>query len=88
MRTYAAIIVFKISPGFFSHGPLTGSFSSHHMYKEAAVAPSPLAVNISLHRVFFPMSQPFALGGQRIGTSASASVLPMNNSGLISFSID
>ena len=42
MRTYAAIIVFKISPGFFSHGPLTGSFSSHHMYKEAAVAPSPL----------------------------------------------
>ena len=34
------------------------------------------------------MSQLFAAGGQSIGTSVSASVLPMNNSGLISFKID
>ena len=30
---------------------------------------------------FFPMSRLFASGGQRIGTSASASVLPMNIQG-------
>ena len=35
------------------------------------------------------MSQLFASGGQSIGVSASASVLPMNEySGLISFRID
>ena len=34
------------------------------------------------------MSQFFASGGQRIGVSASASVLPMNITGLISFRID
>ena len=32
-------------------------------------------------RVFFPMSQHFASGGQSIGASASASVLPMNIQG-------
>ena len=36
----------------------------------------------------FPMSQLFTSGGQSIGVSASASVLPMNYSGLISFRID
>ena len=35
-----------------------------------------------------PMSQFFASGGQSIGTPASASVLPMNISGLTSFRID
>ena len=34
------------------------------------------------------MSQLFASGGQRIGVSASASVLPMKYSGLISFRMD
>ena len=34
------------------------------------------------------MSQLFASGGQSIGASVSASVLPMNYSGLISFRID
>ena len=34
------------------------------------------------------MSQPFASGGPSIGTSASESVLTMNNSRLISFRID
>ena len=37
--------------------------------------------------VYFPMSQLFASGGQSIGTSTSASVLPMNIQG-ISFRID
>ena len=36
----------------------------------------------------FPMSQPFASGGQRIGASASASVFPEKCSGLISFGIN
>ena len=36
----------------------------------------------------FPMSWLFRSGGYSIGASASASVLPMNISGLISFSID
>ena len=36
----------------------------------------------------FQMSQFFASGGQSIGVSASASVLPVNNSGLISFRMD
>ena len=35
----------------------------------------------------FPMSQLFTSGGQSIGVSASASVLPMNT-GLISFTMD
>ena len=39
--------------------------------------PSPLALNLSQHQSF-PMSQLNASGGQRIGPSASASVLPMN----------
>ena len=36
----------------------------------------------------FPMSQLFASGGQSIGVSASASILPMKISGLISFRKD
>ena len=36
----------------------------------------------------FPMSQFFASGGQGIGVSASASVLPMTIQGLISFRMD
>ena len=43
--------------------------------------PSPLAFNLSQHQGFFPMSQLFASDGQRIGASASASVLPMNIQG-------
>ena len=36
----------------------------------------------------FPVSQFFESGGQRIGVSASASVLPIEYSGLISFRMD
>ena len=43
-------------------------------------SPSP-AFNISQHQGLFLMSQPFSSGGQSIGASASASVLPMNIQG-------
>ena len=51
--------------------------SSHSL-----LPPSPPALNVS-HQYFptFPVSQLFASGGQRIGASASASVLPMNIQG-------
>ena len=41
-------------------------------------SPSPPAFNVSQHQGLFPMSQFFASGGQRIGVSASTSVLPVN----------
>jgi len=41
-------------------------------------SPSPPAFNLSQHQGPFPMSHFFASGGQSIGVSASASVLPMN----------
>ena len=50
-------------------------------------SPSPPAFNLSQHQRSFPMSQFFTSGGQSIGVSASASVLPMNISGLIYFRI-
>ena len=40
-------------------------------------SPSPPALNLSQHQSF-PMSQFFTSGGQSIGVSASAPVLPMN----------
>ena len=43
--------------------------------------PSLPALNLSQHQVFFPLSQFFVSGGQSIGVSASASVLPMNIQG-------
>ena len=42
---------------------------------------SPPAFNLSQHQGFFPMSWLFALGGQSIGASVSASVLPMDIQG-------
>ena len=52
------------------------------------LSPSPPAFNPSQQQGFFPMSQLFASGGQSVGASASASVLPIEYSGLISFRID
>ena len=42
------------------------------------LSPSPPALSLSQHQVPFQMSQFFASGGQSIGASPSASVLPMN----------
>ena len=44
-------------------------------------SPSPPALNLSQHQGFFPMSWLSSSGGQSIGVSASASVLPMNIQG-------
>ena len=41
-------------------------------------SPSPLAYSLSQHQGLFLMSQFFTSGGQSIGASASASVLPMS----------
>ena len=41
-------------------------------------SPSPPTFNLSQHQSLFQMSQFFASGGQSIGVSASASVLPIN----------
>ena len=50
-------------------------------------ASSPFALSFAASGCF-PVSQFFASGGQNIGASASAPVLPMNIQGLISFRID
>ena len=42
------------------------------------LSPYPPAFNLSQHQGIFPKSQFFASGGQNMGASASASVLPMN----------
>ena len=41
-------------------------------------SPSPPIFNLSQHQGLIPMSQFFTSGGQSIGVSASASVLPVN----------
>ena len=49
---------------------------------------SPPALNLSKHQGLFPMKRsPFASGGQSIGTSTSASVLPMNIQGWFSLEL-
>ena len=50
-------------------------------------SPSPPVFNLSQHQGLFPLSQLFASGGQSIGASASASVLPMNIQGWFSLGL-
>ena len=52
-----------------------------HPTISSSVDPVPTWLNLSQHEDSFPMSQLFASGGQRIGASASASVLPRNIQG-------
>ena len=67
----------------------TSGFPVHHQLPELAQAhviqpshplssSSPPTFNLSQHQGSFPVSQFFVSGGQSIGVSASASVLPMN----------
>ena len=49
--------------------------------------PSPPAYNLSQHQGLFPVSCLFTSGGQSIGVSASASVLPMNIQGWFSLGL-
>ena len=73
-----------------------GAAQTHVHWVSDAIQPSrpllpssPPALSLSQHLIgSFPMSWLFPSGGKSIGASASASVLPMNYSGLISFRIN
>ena len=73
-------------PGFSVHHQLPEFAQTHvHQVSDAIQpshplsSPSPPAFNLSQHQGLFQgVSQPFPSGGQSIGASASASVLPMN----------
>ena len=72
-------------PGFPVHHQLPELTQTHVHWVGDANQPShpvsslsPPAFNLSQHQSLFPMSQFFASGGQSIGVSASASVLPKN----------
>ena len=73
------------TPGLPVHHQLPEFTQTHaHLVSDAIqpshplLSPSPLAFNLFQHSGSFQMSQFFASGGQSIGVSASASVLPMN----------
>ena len=75
----------RSTPGLPVHHQLPKSTKTHvHRVGDAIQpshplsSPSPPAPNPSQYQGSFPMSQLFASGGQSIGVSASASVLPMN----------
>ena len=73
------------TPGLLVHHQLR-EFTQTHVHRVSDAiqpshplsSPSPPAPNPSQQSGSFPMSQLFALGGQSIGVSALASVLPMN----------
>ena len=82
-------------PGFPVHHQLPEIAQTHvHQVGDAIESshplssPSPPALNLSQVSGSFPMTQLFTSGGQSIGISATASVLPMKYSGLISLRID
>ena len=75
----------RSTPGLPVHHHLPEFTQTHFHWVSDAIqpshpqsSPSPPAPNSSQHQSFFPMSQLFTWGGQSIGVSASASVLPMN----------
>ena len=73
------------TPGFPVHHQLLDLTQTHVHHVGDAIqpshpllSPSPLTFNLSQHQGLFSRSQFFISGGQSIGISASASVLPMN----------
>ena len=74
----------RSTPGLPVHHQLPEFIQTHVHRVSDAIQPShPLsspfhAFNLSQHSAFFPLSQFFPSGGQSIGVSASAAVLPMN----------
>ena len=74
------------TPGLPVHQQLL-KFTQTHVHRvgdaiqpsHPLLSPSPPAFNLSQHQGLFPVSWLFASGGQSIGASASASVLPMNS---------
>ena len=75
----------SLSPSLLSSGPL--SWWSCLIISSSAT-PFSFCPQSLPGLKFFPMSPLFPPDGQSIGVSASASVLPMNNSRLISFRTD
>ena len=79
------------TPGFPVHHQLLKLTQTHVHWVSDAIqlsyplsSPSPPAFNLSQHQGLFKswlLSQFFTSGGQRIGVSASASLLPMNIQG-------
>ena len=76
------------TPGLSVHHYLLELAQSHvHRVSDAIqpshplLSPSPPALDLSQHQGLFQLSQLFASGGQIIGGSALASVLPMNIQG-------
>ena len=74
----------RSTPGLLVHNQLPEFFQTHLHWVSDAIQPShplsstsPPALNLPQHQSF-PVSQIFTSGGQGIGASASASVLPMN----------
>ena len=72
-------------PGFAVHHQPPELAQTHAHWVSDAIqtslsqlTPSPPSFNLSQHQGFFPMSWLFPSGGQSIGVSALASVLPMN----------
>ena len=81
-------------PGLPVHHQLQEFTQTHiHQWCHPTISPSVVSFSSCLQSFpasgSFPVNSFFALGGQSIGVSASASVLPMNiQSGLISFRVD
>jgi len=69
-----ASLSFTISPSLLKLMSVGDAIQPSHLLS----SPSPPVFSLSRHQVLFPMSQFFTSGGQSIGASASASVLPMN----------
>ena len=73
------------TPGFPVHHQLPELVQTHvHPIDDAIQPPYPLlspspAFNLSQHQGSFPVSQHFTSGGQSIGASPLASVLPVNS---------
>ena len=77
---------FHCSPIYF---PWSDGTRCCHPTISSSVVPFSSCPQSFLASGYFPMSQLFTSGGQRIGVSASTSVLPMNEyAGLISFRMD
>ena len=81
---HQASLSFTISQSLLKLMSIESVMTSSHLILSRPFSSCPQSFPASTLR----MCQLFASGGQRIGASASASVLPMNYSGLISFRMD
>ena len=79
MATYSSVLVWRI-PGTEEPGglPFMGSHRVGHPTISSSVIPFSSHLQSFPASGFFPVTQLFTLGGQSIGASASATVLPMS----------